>query len=44
MISRFGKRILFWVVIMVILPLGLISFMVYRQGKGDCKSTDIYYS
>ncbi len=38
MISRFGKRILFWVVIMVILPLGLLSFMVYRQGREIVKA------
>lgn len=33
MFSRFGKRIVFWIVILVVLPLGLVSFIVYHQGK-----------
>lgn len=33
MLSRFGKRILLWIIVLAILPLGLISLVVHRQGK-----------
>lgn len=33
MISHLGKKLLLWIVVLVIIPLGLVSMVVYSQGK-----------